>query len=118
MYIDIEPVAKPRMTQSDKWKKRASVLKYWAFADELRYKFGETLPSSITLDFYIPMPKSWSKKKKEKMKGQWHKQKPDLSNLIKAVEDALCKEDSHIASIMAHKEWAEKGAIDISYFPD
>ena len=36
--IDICPVAKPRMTQSDKWRERPAVVKYRAFADELRLK--------------------------------------------------------------------------------
>ena len=29
MYYPVEPVAKPRMTRSDRWKKRPVVEKYW-----------------------------------------------------------------------------------------
>jgi len=36
MIYNINPVPKPRMTQSDKWKKRPPVLRYFAFKDECR----------------------------------------------------------------------------------
>ena len=36
--INIQPVAKPRMTRSDRWKKRPVVLKYWQFKDALKEK--------------------------------------------------------------------------------
>ena len=38
MSINIQPVAKPRMTRSDRWKKRPVVLKYWQFKDALKEK--------------------------------------------------------------------------------
>ena len=38
MIYDITPCPKPRQTQSDKWKKRPPVLRYRAFADEVRLK--------------------------------------------------------------------------------
>ena len=31
--LNIIPVAKPRMTQSDKWKKRPATEKYWKYKD-------------------------------------------------------------------------------------
>ena len=34
--LNIKPIAKPRMTRSDKWKKRKCVLDYRIFCDELR----------------------------------------------------------------------------------
>ena len=34
--LNIVPVAKPRMTQSDKWKKRPATDKYWKFKDDLK----------------------------------------------------------------------------------
>ena len=34
--LNIVPVAKPRMTQSDKWKKRPVVQKYWKYKDDLK----------------------------------------------------------------------------------
>lgn len=113
MELIIDPVAKPRMTRADKWKKRKCVVKYLQFKDELLEKtkdidFGETL----SLTFIIPMPKSWSKKKRKEMSGRPHKQRPDLDNLIKAFKDSVFKEDSHVWKYGEMKKiWGHKGAI-------
>ena len=105
--IYINPIGKPRMTQRDKWAKRPCVMRYRAFADELRDKVGMMPddPSAIRLSIYIPMPKSWSKKKRDQMSGQPHRQKPDIDNICKAVMDSLLKDDSGIYAITARKVW-------------
>lgn len=64
--------------------------------------------------FYMPMPRSWSEKKRKEHVGNPHRQKPDLDNLIKALGDALYGDDSSIASISAAKVWSSKAAIDIT----
>lgn len=118
-FFDIDPCAKPRMTRSDKWKKRKVTENYWQFKTELRKQAKEmglvSLPIVIKLmEFGIKMPDSWSEKKKQKMENEYHIQRPDLDNLIKAINDALCDEDSHIAEIrLAKKIWVKKGYVKI-----
>lgn len=113
--FNIQPVAKPRMTQKDKWKK--SAVKYFAFANMLRYLANqqglETLPEKIkSLVFHYAMAESWSNKKKKKMEGQPHRQRPDLSNMLKSIEDVLCRDDSHIWHYgTIEKRWAYEGKI-------
>jgi len=46
------------------------------------------VPLKVTFVFYMPILKSWSKKKTRRMIGAPHVKKPDLSNLVKLVEDA------------------------------
>jgi len=107
-------MAKPRMTQADSWKKRPIVLKYWEYKDNIRLWARENnfnLGNEICVIFYIPMPKSWSLKKKEQMLGKTHQQRPDIDNLLKGLMDALLEEDSHIHSVYAKKVWADKGCI-------
>lgn len=113
MRISITPVGKPRQTQSDRWKQRPVVMRYRAFADELRLKYREDLPDSIILRFYLPMPPSWSAKKKAEMLGKPHQQKPDFDNLAKSVCDALKKEDSTIWRCLVEKYWDVEGGIEI-----
>lgn len=111
MKYPIIPVSKPRMTQSDRWKKRPAVLKYWAFGEELRSVMGpDCLQDWLT--FHLPMPKTWSQKKKVAMLGKPHQQKPDIDNLVKAVFDSLLADDSVISEVHARKVWAESGAIE------
>lgn len=113
----ITPVSKPRMTQRDKWFKRECAEKYWAFKAELekqarRLNF-EMPESDYHLIFTLPMPDSWSNKKKNDMNGKPHKQKPDKDNLEKAFLDALCVSDSHIWDGRVSKYWGFEGKIFI-----
>ena len=99
IVLDVEPIAKPRMTKSDRWKKRPCVQRYWDFCDQLRLacrKVGYEPHDQLSLVFIIPMPSSWSKRKRDSFNGKPHQQRPDLDNLIKAFKDALLKEDSRI----------------------
>lgn len=105
--IRIIPVSKPRMTRSDKWKKRKCVLEYRDFCDQLRLEVGKWGdPEIIGVNFFIPTPKSWSKKKTLSHCGLPHRQKPDIDNLLKAVFDALYEEDKAIHTILeSNKTW-------------
>ena len=114
MIYNITPVSKPRQTRSDKWKKRPSVMKYRTFADECRLKKVNVHDMGDSITFHIPMPKSWSKKKKAGMDQTPHQQKPDLDNLLKALLDAVLPEDCTVWSVATHKVWAYEGAIEIN----
>ena len=115
--IAVTPVAKPRMTQRDKWQQRPCVVKYRAYCDEVRLKVRNVTPVlkysavAVSVSYHMPMPRSWSKKKKERMDGTPHLNRPDLDNLVKAWCDALYPEDSVIWSIHATKFWAISGSI-------
>jgi len=81
-------------------------------------RIGFTLPEiGAGITFFIPVPKSWSKKKKRLHHGQFHDKKPDLSNILKAFEDALLSEDKKIA-YYTHlcKRWvnSETGWIEVT----
>jgi Holliday junction resolvase RusA-like endonuclease len=108
----ITPVPKPRMTRSDRWKKRPAVLRYFAFKDQVR-EMNVQLPVPYKVVFHIEMPKSWSKKKRAAMNGQPHLQKPDKDNLEKSLLDSVFEEDSHVWSGWTEKRWAETGFISI-----
>lgn len=117
----VEPVPKPRMTRSDKWKKRPVVTHYFAFCDLLRlyankYKFKVPAAGAHVV-FHIPMPKSWSERKRAQMEGQPHQQKPDVDNLVKALLDALCEDDSYVWDMRKTKLWSNTGKIEIKKIP-
>lgn len=110
---DITPIAKPRMTQRDRWAKRSPVLRYRAFCDHARL-LGITLPEShYHVTFVIPMPKSWSKKKQDAMAGMPHQQRPDKDNLEKALLDAIFGEDCRVWDGRVTKVWGYTGKIMI-----
>jgi Holliday junction resolvase RusA-like endonuclease len=113
MWIPILPVPKPRMTQRDRWAKRPAVVRYHTFCDELRLRYKGELPERLYLVIHMPMPKTWSNKKRKAMLLEPHRQRPDIDNLIKAVLDALCEDDSNIHEVHACKLWNEFGGIGI-----
>lgn len=109
---DLTPTPKPRMVASDKWRKRPSVLRYFAFKDAVRNAIKD-VPATFAIIFYIPMPESWAKSKKALRCGTHHVQKPDIDNLIKALLDSLYEEDSSIHTIAATKVWSNEPGIGI-----
>lgn len=119
--VPMTPVPKPRMTQRDKWLNppRPPVLRYRAFEERLytlaRASHFEMPESGASIHFAMPMPCSWSKKKREAMRGQPHQQRPDLDNLIKAVFDALLGEDCKIWQLkQVEKRWCDVGYFTIT----
>ena len=60
------------------------------------------------------MPVSWSKKKKDKMRGQPMQSRPDIDNLQKSILDSLFPdEDSHIWKVCASKRWGDFGCVTV-----
>jgi Holliday junction resolvase RusA-like endonuclease len=105
------------MTRSDVWKKRPAVLKYRKFCDDLRARMPKKAIDKMQVNgvfcrFYLPFPKSSSKKDREKLNGKHHLSRPDTDNMIKAVLDALFAEDRMIHTIFAQKFWDTEGRIE------
>jgi Holliday junction resolvase RusA-like endonuclease len=126
MVFNIDPIGKPRMTSSDKWKvdplhpdpkkrQRKPVTQYFRFKSNLIttcLEKGFKMPEDdIHLIFVLPMPHSWPEKKKSQFDGSRHKQKPDSDNMIKAVLDCLMKEDKSVSDIRGTKFWGRTGKI-------
>ncbi len=107
-------MGKPRMVRSDKYRKRPVTSRYWACKDQIvlaanqqKFKLG----NSFGVIFKVQMPKSWSEKKKERMNGEYHTQRPDLDNYVKFLMDSLLGEDSGVYNFHATKIWARENKI-------
>ena len=116
----ITPVAKPRMTQQDKWLRppRPAVAKYWAFKDQVRGLEMHLPIAYAHVTFHMPMPKSWPRKKKVAMLRAPHQATPDLDNLLKALADTIYEDDKIIWDVWATKVWAYEGFIVIKWALD
>lgn len=68
-------------------------------------------PLEVTMTFHMPIPPSYSRKKRELLPNTPHHHKPDLSNLVKFYEDALegcCwTNDSIISTLTTTKLYSE-----------
>lgn len=115
--FNLTPIGKPRMTQRDKWLNppREAILKYRLSKQAMETyammtKFS--LKDKLECTFHLPMPESWSGKKKERMALTPHQSKPDLDNILKFVMDTLLPQsDSNVHTIIAKKVWDYEGKI-------
>ncbi len=78
-------------------------------------------PILVNMRFHMPMPKSWSQKRKEEQLGKPMASKPDIDNLMKWILDVLngiaYTDDRLVSSTYSEKVWAYEGKVDISIYP-
>lgn len=76
--------------------------KYFKYKDDLKEhadKIGFIMPQdAFFMWFFMPMPKTWTKKKKAAMAFKLHKNKKDTDNLSKAVKDSLAPRKSNFVA--------------------
>lgn len=94
-----------------------------AWACRNAYK-GPQMPENAPLGMYVvcymPIPKSTSKKLRELYASEkvYHTKKPDSSNILKSVEDAVIgiayKDDAQIADTRAVKFYSEHPRVEVT----
>ena len=90
----------------------------WAFKACARgAKFLEKVPLKVTAWFYMPIPKSLSKKQQEALNGEWHTTKSDADNILKSVQDALnglaFHDDGQIAWVDMKKIYSDCPRVEV-----
>jgi Holliday junction resolvase RusA-like endonuclease len=113
------------MTQSDRWKtnpkhndpkkrQREVVTQYFDFKNKIVQQARQMnfqLPEVLEVVFLVPMPFTWSEKKKVRNNKKPVKKRPDIDNYVKAFMDAMSNEDGNIWKIIAEKRYAFRGSI-------
>ena len=125
LEIQIRPMPKPRMTNRDRfgWRQSPAATRYFVWKDQLTIMLKESGHWEkiqeicyLSCDFVIPMPKSWTRGKRAQMDGKRHSRTPDLSNLVKALEDAVFDNDAHISHYCnVRKLWGKEGKIILRF---
>lgn len=131
--LNITPVSAIRTTQGDRWffkiprdKLRPDGLarlqrierynnykvSLLSLAKQQRFTPAE---QGMHIVFYLPVPASWRKHKKESMHLKLHSSRPDWDNLAKGFFDGLLSEDNKIADVRVTKKWVnqEHGYIEV-----
>lgn len=142
LTLNIEPKALPRARHSAKdnivrsYYKRDTLNTFDTYTDMLNQAFKrldietrhiirgmvekppERLGIALYVIFYMPMPKSFSNKKKIALDMQPHLFKPDTDNLLKMIldraEGILFDNDKRIYSIRAEKVYSDKPRIEMT----
>ncbi len=95
----------------DSQKKEKQTLQ-WHIKSLIQGLFPAHSAIKLVVEYHMPIPKSYSKKRALECLTRSHTKKPDLSNLIKFTEDALngimWNDDSLISEIEARKFYSEK----------
>jgi Holliday junction resolvase RusA-like endonuclease len=124
LLIPIEPMGAVRMTGRGKYIKK-NALRYLAYKEQIQWEVKKQFrrkellagPIEVKITFFMPMPKSWSNKKKSNSVGTYHTKKPDTDNLVKGIFDALNKlvwqDDNLVAKVSAKKIYAENPRIKV-----
>ena len=120
--VDIRAIPKPRMTYKDRNPGTISLAarRYFNYKQELIYRLKnmgmyEKVSSAdgFYLNFSLAIPKSSSKKEREKLLDSPHQKRPDLDNLVKGFFDATHREDSTINIMFCRKSWGLTNYINI-----
>jgi Holliday junction resolvase RusA-like endonuclease len=121
LFIPILPMGAVRTTQRQKFSDK-QYLKYAAYKMKIgllaREVFNIPLewPISARVTFYMPIPNSWSQKKKDSKLGSFHTSKPDIDNLIKGLFDSLnkiaWKDDNQVCEVYSRKVYSNEPGIE------
>ena len=127
LIVPAKPVAKarPRMTKSGHTYTDKATFQYERPVKilanpERGQREASTEALHVTMRFGFAMPNSWSKKKREERVGTFHRQRPDLDNLVKicdALNNIVWEDDCQVAVISAQKVWSETSFTVISVEP-
>ena len=96
--------------------------KFFLLAKEQFNRKPTTGPVDLWVRFYMPIPKSTSKKNRNLMNLGLirHTKRPDLDNLVKFVKDCLnglvWKDDSQVCRLVAVKLYSEEPRTHIRIF--
>jgi len=88
-------------------------LAQWCFKEQFKDSILKGEPLSVDITYYLPFPKTMSKKEKEKRLNNClrHFIRPDIDNLLKFTLDAMqgiiFENDSQITEIYASKYYSE-----------
>jgi len=106
----LRPAGLKRLMRLERYNKYKIAL----LAEAKRHQF-ELPEQGAHITFYIPVPKSWTKHKKESKHLTLHDSTPDIDNCAKAMLDSLLPEDKRIADIRLTKKWlnAPEGKIEV-----
>lgn len=116
--LNKRPVPAPRMVDSDKWKERPSVQRYFGYRADLRmlfdpsnkhainntHPYAEARGIEICAHFQVKNQQLW---------GCEHILVPDGDNLLKAVVDSLVFDDQKIAYWWCQKMWDYEDRVEI-----
>lgn len=125
----IEPMGAVRMTGRGKYVKdnakrylEYKKVIYFEVLQQLKHKYNPIDAAiGVNIVFKMPIPSSWSEKKKQEHMDKLHTKKPDIDNLVKGLFDAvnglLWVDDNRVANMMVSKVYSDNPGIEMTVEP-
>lgn len=123
--VEIEPMGAVRMTGRGKWVK-PNAQRYLTYKKAIQSAISEQVivnhreptknPVAVYITFFMPIPNSWSKRKKKLAPSVRHTKKPDIDNMVKGLFDSLngiiWKDDNQVVICQAEKVYHHSPGIE------
>ena len=120
-YITPVPAARPRVTRWSTFYPK----KYTQFKEDMEMAVNDIqfVPFEgniyAQIDFFIQIPKSWSKKKKLAKQGTYCDNNADIDNYCKSILDALngvyYEDDRQVVMLRARMFWSNNPEIECEF---
>ena len=115
------PKGRPRLCRSGRaftpQKTRDAEARVAAVARRhIKHKYEKGAPLYMWVTFYMPIPASWSEKKREAHRGKYHTSRADLDNILKLIMDGMkdCwHDDSQVVEIHAIKIYSSNPRTEV-----
>lgn len=108
-----QPKQRPRVTSHGTYTPKETIEYERLVGWQCRSAYkGKPLSTALkmTVRVFVKLPK-----KTVREKGDWHTSRPDLTNIIKSIEDGLngiaYLDDSQIVYLVATKQWASEDYV-------
>lgn len=123
---DVQPQERPRFSRQGKYVNTydpPKSAKYKKYVSEVasNYKLDELIdsPIKLTIDIYIQIPKSYTKKVKQQIENKelLHIKKPDIENLAKGIMDGITgiiwRDDSLVVELHLAKHYSDNPRAEL-----
>jgi len=106
--VEGKPEPKPRMTRRDRWARRAKVLRYREYADEIRaaaidckrrFRLGDDYVLTGPVEVKIIFREDSTFVEVRELEGPMPKKRGDLDNCVKAVLEGLSAQAGGVESL-------------------
>jgi Holliday junction resolvase RusA-like endonuclease len=124
--IKIEPMGAVRMTRRGKFVNKYA-MNYLNYKKAIglivssQHK-GDLITGAVgvSVKFIMPLPQSWTKKKRLEMEGKPHTSKPDIDNLLKGCFDSIngivFKDDNQVSWVKTSKVYGIEAGIEMEVY--
>ena len=120
LYVAPVPASRPRVTRWSTFFPK----KYTKYKEDMKMATANILFKPFDgnvyaqLDFFVPMAKSWSKKKKLAKQGTYCDNNADIDNYCKAILDSLngvyYEDDKQVVMLKARMFWANTPRTEVT----